>query len=120
MGFGPQEIREDTVWGISFYNKSEKTITQIKSEIGQQFSDRKQMEETIIFNRLPATKLITTTNQWVDWYSVTIIIDNGNMLYAISNGAQTDKTLNEVLTRVTGENSNISFEDFYTSFKIIK
>lgn len=119
-GFGPQEIGEDVVWGVSFYNKSEKTVAQIKDEQGKQFSDRKQTEETISFNGLSATKIITTTNQFADWYSVTIIIDSGNMLYAIGNGAQTDKALNEMIAKRTGKSSSISFEDFYSAFKIIK
>jgi hypothetical protein len=106
--------------GVSFYNKSEKTISQIKDEVGKQFSDRKQTDETIVFNGLTATKVVTTTNQYPDWYSVTIIIDNGNMLYAIGNGAQTDKALNDMLLKRTGKNYNISFEDFYTSFRLTK
>lgn len=120
VGFGPQEIEEDVVWGVSFYNKSEKTITQIKDELGKQFPDRKQTEETISFNGLSATKVITTTNQFADWYLVTIIIDNINMLYEIGNGAQTDKALNEMITKRTGKSSSISFENFYSSFKITK
>lgn len=117
VGFGPQEIGEDVAWGVSFFNKSEKTAVQIKDEAGKQFPDRKQTEETISFDGLSATKVITTTNQFADWYSVTIIIDSGNMLYAINNGAQTDKALNEMIAKRTGKSSNISFENFYTSFK---
>ena len=116
VGFGPQEIGEDVLWGVSFYNKSEKTVAQIKDDIGKQFSDRKQTEEAITLEGLNATKVITTTNQFADWYSVTIIINNGNVLYTVSNGAQTDMVLNEMLTKKTGEDYNISFEDFYTSF----
>ena len=119
-GFGPQEIGEDVAWGVQFYNKSEKTTAQIKDDVGKQFPDHKQTEETIAFGGLTATKVITTTNQFADWYSVTIIIDNGSMLYAIGNSAQTDKVLNEMIAKRTGKNSNISFEDFYPSFKITK
>lgn len=119
-GFGPQEIGEDVAWGVSFYNKSEKTVAQIKDEQGKQFPDRKQTEETISFNGLSATKMITTTNQFADWYGVTIIIDSGNMLYAIGNGAQTDKALNEMIAKRTGKSSSISFEDFYSSFRLTK
>lgn len=119
-GFGPQEIGEDALLSVQFYNKSEKTTAQIKDENGKQFPDRKQTEETIAFGGLTATKVITTTNQFADWYSITIIIDNGSMLYAIRNGAQTDKALNYMIAKRTGKNSNISFEDFYSSFKITK
>jgi len=120
VGFGPKEIGEDVLIGVSFYNKSEKTISQIKDEIGKQFSDRKQTDEALTFNGLTATKVVTTTNQYADWYSVTIIIDSENMLYAIGNGAQTNTALNEVLLKRTGKDYNMSFEDFYTSFRLTK
>lgn len=119
VGFGPQEIGEDVVWVIQFYNKSEKTITQLVDEIGKQFPDRKQTEEIISLDGLYATKVTTTTNKFANWYSVSIIIDSGNMLYAISNGAQTDKALNEMIANKTGKSSNISFDNFYASFKQI-
>lgn len=120
VGFGPKEIGEDVLIGVSFYNKSEKTILQIKDEVGKQFSDRKQTDEVISFNGITATKVVTTTNQYTDWYSVTIIIDSENMLYAIGNGAQTDNARNEMLLKRTGKNYDMSFEDFYTSFRLIK
>lgn len=116
VGFGPKEIGEDVTWGVSYHNKSDKTIDQIKDEVGNQFSDRKQTEESVTFKGLTATKVVTTTNEFEDWYAVSIIIDSGNMLYKISNGAVTDKINNEVLTKRTGKKYNISFEDFYTSF----
>lgn len=119
-GFGPQEVGEDVVWGVSFYNKSEKTATQIKDDIGKQFPDRKQIEETVTNKGQTAIKVVTTTNQYADWYSVTIIVDSGNMLYAIGNGAQTDTSLNQMILKRTGKEHNLSFENFYSSFKIIK
>ena len=120
VGFGPQEIGEDVIWGVSFYDKLEKTVSEIKDEMGKQFSDRKQSEETVTFNGLTTTKVVTTTDQYADWYSVTMIIDSGNMLYAIGNGAQTDTALNEMLLERTGEEYNISFEGFYSSFRLSK
>jgi hypothetical protein len=120
IGFGPKEIGEDVLMGVSFYNKSEKTISQIKDEVGKQFSDRKQTDEAITFNGIPATKVVTTANQYADWYSVTIIVESGNMLYAIGNGAQTDTALNEMLLKRTGKSYSMSFEDFYTSFRLTK
>jgi len=120
VGFGPQEIGEDVVWGVSFYNKSEKTVAQIKDELGKKFPDRTQTEEIISINGLPATKVITTTKKYEDWYSVSVIIDSGNMLYAISNGSQTDKALNEMITERTGKSSSVLFEDLYMSFRILK
>jgi hypothetical protein len=62
--------------------------------------------------------VVTTTNQFADWYSVVIIIDNGDMLYSIGNGAQTDTALNEMLTKRTGQDYDITFEDYYTSFSL--
>lgn len=120
VGFGPQEIREDVLWAVSFYNKSEKTMAQIKDESGEQFDDRKQTEEAINLEGLTATKVVTTTNQYTNWYLVTIIIESDDMLYAINNGAQTDTALNEMLIKRTGKDYEITFEDYYTSFKLSK
>ncbi len=119
-GFGPQEIGEDVLWGVSFYDKSEKTVSEIKDEVGKQFSDRKQTEEAIKVNNLDANKVITTTNEFEGWYSVTIIIESVNRHYAIGNGAQTDTALNEMLLKRTGKEYNLSFEDFYSSFSLSK
>lgn len=119
VGFGPQEIGEDVLLGVSFYDKSEKTTSQIKDDIGKQFPGRKQSEETITINNLTATKIVTTTNEIADWYSVILIIDSGNSLFAISNGAQTDSALNEMLLRRTGKKYDISFEQFYSTLKFL-
>ncbi len=119
VGFGPEEIREDLLWGLLTYNKSEKTVSQIKDSSGSQFSDRKQTEENITVNGLAATKIITTTDQIEDWYSVLIVIDSRDKLFSISNGAITDINLNDMLLEKTGEEYNISFEEFYTSFKFV-
>jgi hypothetical protein len=119
VGFGPHEISEDAVWGVSFYNKSERSLVQIKDDIGKQISDRQQTEEPVVVGGLRATKIMTTSPQFPDFYSVTIIIDNGNMLYAIYNGSQTDTALHTMLQKRTGRVYAISFEDFYTSFRLI-
>lgn len=120
VGFGPQEVGEDVFWGVSFYDKSVKTILEIKDEVGKQFSDRKQTEETVILEGLTATKVITTANEFEDWYSVTIIVESESKLYAIGNGAQTDTALNETLLKRIGNEYNLSFEDFYSSFSLSK
>ncbi|PJA40598.1 hypothetical protein CO178_01950 [candidate division WWE3 bacterium CG_4_9_14_3_um_filter_34_6] len=120
VGFGPQAIPEDVTWTVLFYNKSEKTITQVKAEIGKQFIDREQTEETIILGNITATKLVTTTDEYPDWYSVTIIVEGGDILYVIGNGAQKDIGLNQMLLERTGKEYNLSFEDFSSSFRLNK
>lgn len=118
IGFGPKEIGEDVVWGVSFYKNSEKTVKEIKDEIGKQFTDRVQAEKAITINGLEATELITTTPSSPDWYSVTIIVDSPSGLFAIGNGAQTDVALNKMIKARTSKESNLSFEDFYSSFRV--
>lgn len=106
------------LWGISFYDKSKKTVSEIKDKIGKQFSERKQTKKTIKVNNLVAEKVITTTSEFEDWYSVTIIIESENKFYAIGNGAQTDTALNEMISKRTGKEFNLNFEDFYSSFSL--
>jgi len=118
VGFGPQEIKEDVLLGITIYSKSKKTLQEIKDSFGEQFLDRVQNEENININGLKAIQVITTTSQISDWYSVNIIIENNDEFYVIGNGAQTDTALNAILLARTGKEYNITFEDFYSTFRL--
>lgn len=119
VGFGPMEIGEDITWSVGFYDTTDKTIPMIKTEIGNQFSDRKQTEEAKTVNGLPAIKLVTTTGQYPDWYSVYILIQSGTKIFTIGNGAQTDEELNNMILKRTGKRFDITFEDFYSTFNLI-
>lgn len=118
VGFGPKEIGEDVAWLVSFYKNSEKTVSEIKAEIGMQFADRSQTEKAITINGLEATEIITTTKSYADWYSVTIIANGKDGLFVISNGAQSDSALNKMIEAKTGKDFTLSFEDFYSSFRV--
>lgn len=116
VGFGPKEIGEDFIWGVQYFDSAGKNRQSIISDIGKQFSDRKTTEEFINVNGLPAVKVVTTTDQLKDWYSVVIILKSENKLYAIGNGALTDANLNSLLLERTGTMHKLKFEDFYNSF----
>lgn len=118
IGFGPNEIGEDILWVVSYYDKSNITISEIKVDFGKQFDDRKQTEEMVMLDNKTATKVITTTESIPTWYSVNIIIDDGTNLYVIGNGAQTDEALNKMLATRTSEEYNLTFEDYYSTFKL--
>lgn len=117
VGFGPKEIGEDVVWGVTYYDKSSTTISKIKTDIGAQFSTRTQIEEEVVLSNQTATKLITTTDDLPSWYSVNIIVVRDNFIYVIGNGAQSDEELNKVVKGLTSKDYNLSFEDFYKSFE---
>ena len=114
--FGPPEIGEDTIWGVQYFDSSKKNRFSIIDSIGKQFTDRIQSEEFIRIKNLPAVKVVTTTKQVKDWYSVVIIFETKNRIYALENGAQTDANLNLSLFTRTGRKDNLKFEDFYNSF----
>lgn len=118
VGFGPKEIGEDVAWAVSFYKNSEKTAAQVKDEAGKQFADRVQTEKKITINGLEATEVITTTESYPDWHLVTIVVDDQSGLFEIGNGAQTDAALNKMIEARTGKEFNLSFEDFYSSFRV--
>ena len=74
-------------------------------EIGDQFgSDRYETRENIVFNNISALKVIVTTSQFPDWYSVSIIFEHNGEVFRISNGAIKDD----------------KFDLFYKSFKFLE
>jgi len=114
-GYGPVEIREDTLWSINTYSKDTHSISKIAGEIGFQFSDKKQSQEVITVNRLSAIKIVTTTASIPDWYSEVIIFEQGSAYHVLSNGANT----NEALQKMSGVPSGTTFERFYNSFGFV-
>ncbi|MBA7493662.1 Foldase protein PrsA [subsurface metagenome] len=106
IGVGPQEIREDILWGLWFYDSSQKSKYGIIREIGRQFYETGRFEEreNIRFNNIQALKIIVTPSQYPDWYSESIIIEYGGKIFRIGNGAVKDD----------------KFELFYKSFKFIE
>jgi len=114
-GFGPREISEDVLWGINIYEKSKYTLDQVAAEFGKQFSDRRQTKQSIMLNKFPAIKYVTTTPSIADWYSESIIIDSETNYIVISNGANT----NENLQKYRGVEVGTTFEKFYNSFNFV-
>lgn len=106
IGVGPQEIREDILWGLWFYDSSQKSKEEVISQIGKQFYETGRFEtrENIRFNNIQALKIIVTPSQYPDWYSESIIIEHDGKLFHIGNGAIKDD----------------KFELFYKSFKFVE
>ncbi len=105
IGVVPQEIREDILWGLWFYDSSQMSEDEIISKIGNQFElGRNVIRENIKFNNIQALKIIATTSQFPDWYSESIIIEHDGKIFRIGNGAVKDD----------------KFELFYKSFKFIE
>ncbi len=116
VSFGPKQIGEDTLWGVVFYKKPDYSLDKIINDIGTQFSDRKQTKEAITVGGISATKVVTTTQQYVDWYHVMIIYENSEGFFAVNNGAIKDRNL--PFNR--GVPVGTTFEQFYSSFKFTK
>lgn len=115
IGFGPKEVGEDTLWGITSYGKDKYTKEKLIDELGKQFSDINQTTEVINISDVSATKVITTTPSIVDWRLETIILERESDFVVINNGAMTDlKLLN-----ISGVPAGTRFENFYSSFKLI-
>lgn len=113
IGFGPQEVKEDVLWGVAYYETAYYTLDQLAAEFGKQFSDKKQTRQDIKINNIPAIKFTTTTPSITDWYSESIVIPTDTTYIVISNGAIT----NENLQKMPGVASNTTFEKFYMTFK---
>ncbi|MBU1092467.1 hypothetical protein KJ836_02270, partial [Patescibacteria group bacterium] len=101
FGFRPKTMWGDYQWGINLFDSQQNTEVEIINDSGKQFADRIQHSNEVLFNGINATKTITTTNQWPNWYAEIITFSHNGIIYCISNGAIYD-------TR---------FESFYSSFK---
>jgi len=115
LGFtvGPKEIAEDYLWGVNYYSTQDQSLTNLMDDIGDQFEDRKQTSESFSLNGYPATRVTTTTPSIPDWHSEIIIVEYGQSLITVSNGAISD----EKLPTMPGTPKGITFADFYNTFK---
>jgi hypothetical protein len=87
-GFGtPQSKNGGYNWGVSVNNKSESNISDIISHTGDQFKDRKESQQSITIDSLPAILVTVTTNEYPDWTSRTVYVEKDGKIYSISNGA---------------------------------
>lgn len=115
FGTGPREIGEDILWGVNTYDINTNSIAKVADEQGKQFSDRKQTSNKIKVGSLNATQIITTTATVNDWYLETIIFEDADTLFVVSNGAIKDSNLQKMV----GVPEGTTFKDFYMSFKMI-
>lgn len=118
VGFGPAEVGEDALYGVSIYSSSAKGYQDILQSIGTQFPDIRRQTEKLTVSGLSATRIIATTPSNPDWYTVTIVIEAGEMLYAVANSAQSDDALNAMLSGRVPDSSPVRFEQFYSSFQL--
>lgn len=117
-GFGPVEIGEDILFGVSIYDTSDKTRVKVKAEIGKQFIDRQQTSEKLFVAGLTAEKVVTTTPSYPDWYNESIFISSNDRLYVITNSSQKNEQLQTMLQQRTNSGTPLTFEDFYHSFRL--
>lgn len=118
VGFGPAEVGEDALYGVSMYSSAAKGYQEILQSIGTQFPDVRRQTEQVTVSGMPATRITATTPSNPEWYSVTVVVDAGEMLYAIGNSAQSDDALNQMLQERVPSSDPVSFEHFYSSFSL--
>jgi len=115
FGTGPKEIAEDVLWAVNNFDINTNTMNKIVDDLGKQFPNRKQTINKIKVGNLNATQVVTTTPTIVDWYSETIIFEDADTIFTISNGAINDTNLQKMV----GVPSGTTFKDFYSSFKLL-
>jgi len=105
FGVGPEDMSEDILWGMNIYSNSDNSVEDIINKIGDQFGDSRTVarEDIDFYNGLHAIKVIVTTSLLDEWYSETVIVENGELIYVFSNGAE----------------KNSEFRIFYESFRFI-
>ena len=104
VGFAPQDMFEDVLWGINVFEQGEKTVEEIIANMGKQFeTGRSETIENLEVNGLPAIKAIVTTTKYENWEYEQVIIETEDKIYTLSNGAIIDE----------------KFETFYNSFELL-
>ncbi len=101
IGFGTSESKiGGYIWGVTIHQAYE--LEEVISQMGDQFEDRKESRSEVTVNEnITGTMVTVTTNQYSDWISKTVYIENKGQLFAIGNGAIDDDR----------------FEAFYKSFE---
>lgn len=103
VGFGPKEsIPGGMVWGITVYENG--NLEDIIESKGEQFADRKEERTSVKVDGIDAILVTVTTTKFKDWISKNVIVQKGNFIYSISNGAE---EISE-------------YDSFYKSFQLIK
>ena len=101
VAFGPSCTKAGgLVWGINVYDSVDPE--ELIQKHGAQFADRKEKRQQITLNGVNAILITVTTNEYNDWISKAVLIQSGNRIYEIGNGAE----------------DLIEFETFYKSFKL--
>jgi hypothetical protein len=103
VGFGPKEsIPGGMVWGVTVYE--DENLEDVIAYKGEQFEDRKEERMHVKVNGIDALLVTITTSKFKDWISKEVIIQKGNIIYSVGNGAE---DLSE-------------FDSFYKSFQLLK
>lgn len=114
--FGHEKIREDVLLVVSWYEKSEKSIDQIKKEAVSSSIESTQSEEKVLINGLEAIKVTTVKTKYPEYPVVRYIVDAGTRLYSISG--ETNDFLEKTINNRTQEGIELGPQDFAYSFKL--
>jgi len=99
------DIKTDTMYPVTCYDATKVNVDNLIDGIGSQFREgdkRSESRSTFMLNGREATLTTVTTLDHPDWYSQSVFVQNGNIIYGLSNGAIRDP----------------NFELFYRSFKV--
>ncbi|MDP3014401.1 MAG: hypothetical protein Q8M92_09180, partial [Candidatus Subteraquimicrobiales bacterium] len=97
FGTGPKEIGEDVLWGVNTFDINTNSMAKVVDDLGKQFSDRKQTTNKIKDGDLNASQIITTTSTIPDWYLETIVFEDADTIFTVSNGAIKDSNLQKMV-----------------------
>lgn len=90
VSIGPKEVKGhgyDGYFGFTVYNKPLRSLEEVITEYGNQFSDRAESKENVTIGGQSALKVIVTTPRNPTWVSIHYIIETSNYIYAFGNGA---------------------------------
>jgi hypothetical protein len=103
VGFGtPSSKSGGLIWGLEVINKNNFDQEKYIKVIGSQFTDRQEKRENILIGSTTALLVTVTTEINKDWVSKLVIVENGDKVYLMGNGAS---------------NQEKDFQQFYKSIK---
>jgi hypothetical protein len=102
--FSSSEMIGDNMWSVLLYNSNSTGMDTLIAKMGDQYSDRKETRERITVAGKQATRVTITTDTITGWKHVQIFFEDGDILYAINDGAS----------------RNLEFQTFYNSFRFIE
>ena len=77
----------DGPWSIRYLEMTEDAIEDLIARTGRQFADRREQREDIVIDGREGVLVTVTTDEYLDWISQTVLIENNGKTLRVRNGS---------------------------------